>query len=708
LFWSGKGLHLPFEDLRNGASGIGHLNFREGDRIPIVIRIDGQQFGALGLEVVRQSRAIDEPDLERVVGSLDNALAEPYYPGGISSFPVYPFLEVLKWYDAMREGDSPAFPVTAFKDKIVFVGFVGEGRGTSISTAVDPRYPSIGVHAVVAENIIHHRLLRSLGHPLLLILCGACALACAGLILLAPGRISRILLTAFIVGMIIISFVAFSKWAYQIPLSPFLFCCFASVAASLFYKHHLTSKRLEGLELEQESVLAKLRDREAKVEVLERELLDVNAKRTEDRTHELQEELRRYKAEIRSLSARADDMVAYVDEVGSTGVMNFEGIVGSSDGTMKNLVPLIKNIASSDAPVLIHGESGTGKELVARALHKHSARAGGPFIAVNCGALSEGLLESELFGHEKGAFTGAIKDRRGRFELADGGTIFLDEIGEVSESFQVKLLRVLQEGEFERVGGTTTLRVNIRVLAATNQDLKERKAAKKFREDLYYRLNVLSIELPPLREREMDIAPLIEYLLSREDAGLRISRNVLSALKGYSWPGNVRELESVIKRGTLLTKAEHRTMIVMKDLPEEIRTGAQEALSLEEQILQSVREKEFSRSSISETADELGGLNRGTVAEYLRGQCLEAFVANGFDVEKTLRAISHSNDPSVNDRVKKKLEEYLRNLSESVDSAQPWEQFRPLLRPKLKNLPHRYHVFAEKVAEGFYRGLWKI
>ena len=285
-----------------------------------------------------------------------------------------------------------------------------------------------------------------------------------------------------------------------------------------------------------------LKDREAKVLLLENELIEMEAAKSSDRTAELLEEIRKYKAEIHALSSKADDMEEFQvdrEEMRSTSG-DFEGIIYDQNGMMTPVIEFIGKISASDAPVLILGESGTGKELVAKSIHKRSGRADRPFVAVNCGALSENLLESELFGHEKGAFTGAVKDKLGRFELADGGTIFLDEIGEVSEAFQLKLLRVLQEGELERVGGTNTIKVNVRVLAATNKDLKEQVKARKFREDLYYRLNVLIVELPPLRERQEDIPLLINHFLARENEQMHISRNVMDALQAYPWRGNIR------------------------------------------------------------------------------------------------------------------------------------------------------------------------
>jgi transcriptional regulator with GAF, ATPase, and Fis domain len=374
---------------------------------------------------------------------------------------------------------------------------------------------------------------------------------------------------------------------------------------------------------------------------------------------------------------------------------------------MRQVVDFVTKIAPSDAAVLVLGESGTGKELVARALHHRSARSSGPFVAVNCGALAESLLESELFGHEKGAFTGAVKERAGRFELADGGTVFLDEIGEVSENFQVKLLRVLQEGEVERVGGTGATRVNVRIIAATNKDLREQVRLRKFREDLFYRLNVLTVEIPPLRERQEDIAHLVATFLLRSGGDLRISRNVMEAFTAWPWPGNVRELESAVTRSVLLARADKRAMISMSDIPAEIASAFQGTAALEEQILQSVREKGFSRSAITETAAELGGRNRGTVAEYVRGEFLKAFVEHGFRTDETVRYLSISDQTDVNDRVQKRLAEYLENIAEGIDRSQPWETSKPLLRSKTKNLPRKYHQYLEQVAEGHFRGLWK-
>lgn len=228
-------------------------------------------------------------------------------------------------------------------------------------------------------------------------------------------------------------------------------------------------------------------------------------------------------------------------------------IVGASK-QMRNVLKLVGKIAPKDTTVLIEGESGSGKEVIADAIHRHSNKANGPFIKVNCGALPESLLESELFGHEAGAFTDANKQRLGRFELADGGTIFLDEANTLTPSTQVKLLRVLQNFTFERVGSEETITTDARIIAATNKNLKNEVEKGNFREDLYYRLNVFNITLPPLRERVEDIEPLSKYFLKKyaPNKDLLLSSEALTYLKSYNWPGNVRELENIIERATIL------------------------------------------------------------------------------------------------------------------------------------------------------------
>ncbi|MDR2696656.1 MAG: sigma-54 dependent transcriptional regulator [Deltaproteobacteria bacterium] len=259
------------------------------------------------------------------------------------------------------------------------------------------------------------------------------------------------------------------------------------------------------------------------------------------------------------------------------------GIIGQS-ASLADVFRVLLKVAPTDSTVLVTGESGTGKELLVRALHNHSARAARPFVPINCGAIPKELLESELFGHEKGAFTHAIRSRPGRFEVADGGTIFLDEIGEMDLSLQVKILRVLQEKEIERVGGAGVKKVDVRIVAATNRDLEREVSQGRFREDLYYRLNVIPLHLPPLRERNGDVLLLAAYFLGRfcgrkNRPCLRLGPDVRKILLAYSWPGNVRELENFMERLSILVDGDE---VRSPDLPLKILDAVGEIAALPE------------------------------------------------------------------------------------------------------------------------------
>lgn len=279
--------------------------------------------------------------------------------------------------------------------------------------------------------------------------------------------------------------------------------------------------------------------------------------------------------ELRAARNLNDRLSAENEGLRSEGDARYRELVGSTE-TMRRVQEAIARVARTDASVAIHGESGTGKELVARAIHNLSKRAQGPFIKVNCGALADTLLESELFGHERGAFTGAVKRRLGRLELADGGTLFLDEIGEISPAMQVKLLRVLQEGTFERVGGEQTLQVNLRVVSATHRDLQKLIADGRFREDLYYRLNVVPLSVPPLRERRADIPELCRHFIAKlaprtNPSVQAISDDALAQLLAYPFPGNVRELENAIEQALVFADG---AVLTAACLPAQIRGPA--------------------------------------------------------------------------------------------------------------------------------------
>jgi nitrogen regulation protein NR(I) len=295
-----------------------------------------------------------------------------------------------------------------------------------------------------------------------------------------------------------------------------------------------------------------------------------------------------------------------------------EGIVGSSR-VMQEVFKVIGQVTASDVTVMITGESGTGKELVARSIWKHSHRAAKPFIAVNCAAIPDNLIESELFGHEKGSFTGATGQRLGKFELCDGGTIFLDEIGDMALATQTKILRVLQQGEIQRVGGTETIRVDVRIIAATNKNLEAMVKAKTFREDLYYRLNVVRIRMPALRDREGDIPQIVEFclqnLVKQKKARVsKLSPEAMAILTRYRWPGNVRELENVVYRAAVIAQGD---TILIKDLPAEIRDA------VENEDVDTTTESPF--EALRQAADESAALAHAKVlAEQIANEPAEA------------------------------------------------------------------------------------
>jgi DNA-binding NtrC family response regulator len=323
------------------------------------------------------------------------------------------------------------------------------------------------------------------------------------------------------------------------------------------------------------------------------------------------------------------------EEAAAPAVCRFSDLIGRSP-RMQSIFDLIEKVAGCDSTVLINGETGTGKGMVARAIHKRSRRSAKPFIAINCGAIPENLLESELFGHVKGAFTGATASKPGKFEIADGGTVFLDEIGDMSPDLQVKVLKVLEEGEFEAVGGSKTIKVDVRILAATHRDLSEEVQKGNFREDLFYRLFVIPMGLPALRERTEDLPVLIDCFLQQSNRRNNrqvqcVGEDALEAMTHYGWPGNVRELKNMIERLVVLKDA---GVITRRDLPPEIRGGAKslEAPSMieisEEGICLNSAVTEFEKALILQSlektkwvknkAAKLLHLNRTTLVEKIK------------------------------------------------------------------------------------------
>ena len=315
--------------------------------------------------------------------------------------------------------------------------------------------------------------------------------------------------------------------------------------------------------------------------------------------------------ELRQSRDRLDEENQYLrDEIGVR--FNFGEMVGRSK-PMKTVYEMVEKVAETDSAVLVYGESGTGKELVARAIHRRSTRREGPFVKVNCGSLPRELVQSELFGHEKGAFTGAIRQKKGKFELAEGGTIFLDEIGDLPLEAQVNILRVLQTKEYDRVGGEETLHADVRVIAATHRVLREMVAEGAFREDLFYRLEVIPIRLVPLRDRKADIPDLVEHFLHKKCEEMnrplkRLTDRAMAAMASYTWPGNVRELENVVERTLVLADG---NVVDVNDLPLDVEASRAEvsAEELEDSAIPLTRRLEdLERQLIEQALEQAGGV----------------------------------------------------------------------------------------------------
>jgi DNA-binding NtrC family response regulator/CHASE2 domain-containing sensor protein len=720
----GTQLQLPFSDLIHAAAGIGFTNDTQGSvaHLPLLISAGDRLIPVLSLEVLRVASQAGRTDVNIGSGKITlpakgrmlripinaNGTTSLNFPGPLSSFRRYRCIEVIRSFQFRQLGVAPSVDLASLENKIVLVSIIGEGRGKFFETPFDLQFPSIAIHATFIDNALNGRFQSDLS-PLAGSLLLPVALALLSILSVHRFGYARggAIVAALALSYLFVAYLLMAMTNLILPIVVPLVLLIVAWFTPLLYDYFLVEKDVKRLESEKEGVEGRLRESELKLQLLEKELLDQQTPQGTARGMELIEEIKRYKEEIKTLSSQVSDMVRFDAAPSRTDKAMFEGIVYDSGGRMQEVVDLVGKIAASEANILILGESGTGKELIAKAIHNLSNRKGKVFVAVNCGALTETLLESELFGHEKGSFTGAVKDKVGRFEYANGGTIFLDEVAETSEAFQVKLLRVVQSGEFERVGSTIARKTDARIVAATNKSLREMVSEKRFREDLYYRLNVFSVELPPLRERKGDIPLLAEHFAKQEEGSLSLSSTVVDAFLQYRWAGNVRELQSAITRAGIMARSDGRTLIQLRDIPEEIAAAAKGEVDIEDQILEILRSKKFSRSSISETAEELGGLNRGTVAEYFRGICFNHFFESSWNHEKAVELISRSDDPEIRDRVQKKLREYLANVIEGLPPGQDFGLARKSLRPKYKNLPQRYHTILDEVIRAYLLGRWK-
>ncbi len=675
-------LSYPSPKLLNENIKTGHINyFKDGNEIKIPIEI--KSFNTTEYAFSYQLNHIKNLEIdERTLSG--SSLLNVNFHSSWTKFKSYSWLE----YFSLLQKNDPA--LKNLENKIVVIGVSDPQLSPAISTYFDDDLPGVALHAFAIDNLLNHSMLDDS-----FINYSKAFFLCTLLIFLFfnmkryPSKLFKHYLLLFF-AFIIPTFLLFSIYELQLAYSWFIIPLMVLVSVDLV--NWLKEKQYTfEIAIDEAAILkSHLNKKEAELEKLQEEL-DV----TGEKSDSLVNRIKSLKSDIDRLKLKEEDEVE-TEKVPEEKVNVFHGIIYRSK-IMSKIVDLISKTAPEDTNILILGESGTGKELVAQAVHTLSKRKDKNIIAVNCGALSDSLLESELFGHVKGAFTGAVNDKVGRFEAANNGTIFLDEIAETSENFQVKLLRVIQTGEFEKVGSSVTQKTDVRIVAATNRNLETSVKEKKFREDLYYRLNVIKIELPPLKERKDDIAILAQKFLEREAANMVLSRAASEVLNEYEWKGNVRELEAVIKRAAIFCKSANRKIIQLVDLPEEIVKGVK--FNFEDLVLDSLREKRFSHSSITETAVELGNVSRTLVSENFRGTALKALVENDFDLSKAVDFISAIDDEDVKEKVKNKIQLFIKNIEGDINKLdnKEFDSVKSKFASKYKNLPQKFHSYLDEV-----------
>ncbi|MFA6980139.1 MAG: sigma 54-interacting transcriptional regulator [Ignavibacteriaceae bacterium] len=684
--------NLVLSSVPEGFSSMNDVTRSDGIEFPSLKEIDSSlETGHIGL--LEKGRIPLQVNHEKAFAAL---LANSKNSGFIkvnvtSSWKKFHRYELLDFFLLVKQSSSE---LKKLRGKIILIGVSDEKFTKKLSSPFDSFLPGIAFHAFAVSNLLQNNASSESLTTVSIFFHFLLLMFFVFLFEQITAKRGYIISTTF-AFVLIIEYILFSYFNYELHFASILLPFFILAAFETIYtviernslfettisesealKHLLVKKEHELLELKKHSDPSSIKEKE-----------------------NLKEKIELLQKEISRLEKQDQNDVAYTSKADDQASENFFGIIYRTK-IMRDVVSFIKKAAPTNETVLILGESGTGKELVAKAIHQNSLRKNNPFIAVNCGALSETLLESELFGHVKGAFTGAAGDKIGRFEAADKGTIFLDEIGETSENFQVKLLRVLQSGEFEKVGSAKSFKVDVRIIAATNKKLDHMVKEKKFREDLFYRLNVFPIQLPALRERKEDIPEIVNGIIKQNNALTGISKAAMEILLQHDWRGNVRELESALKRAFVFANAEKRTIIQLADLPEEV--VKEKRLHYEELVLDALRQKKFSHSAFSEIATELE-VNRTLISENFRGLSFKLLIKNNFDVTETINDIAATDDEKVLEKVKAKLDTFLSNIREDAvkTGSNNFETVKEKLFSKYKNLPKKFHPYLDEVIKHY-------
>lgn len=665
-------LSFPSPKLLDNRVKSGFINFLRDDGIIIPAKIDY----ADGYEKSFSSALLDSLS--------NNESIKINFISSWKSFRNYSFLEFMK---KSLSGNTSGLNL---KGKIVIIGISDPQIATAFNSYFEDGIPGIALHAFALDNLVNNRYLKQdykIPSAIFFVLFSFLVLYLSGW----KNKNKILIYSVSAVSVILISYFLYCSAFHQLSISFFILPFATLIFSELIFTSLDKTNLLKGIISEREVLQKLLEKKESELNTLKSELMTAK----NDNTENLQLKISELENDITKLRKDEEDSQS-VQPVPGKDTKTFQGIVYRSK-EMEEVAGLISKAAPVNTTTLIIGESGTGKELVAKAIHNLSDRKDKPFVAVNCAAIPENLFESELFGHVRGSFTGAIADKKGKFEIADKGTIFLDEIGELSENFQVKLLRVLQSGEIEKVGSTEQHKVNVRVIAATNKNLESEVKEKKFREDLYYRINVFKIEIPTLRNRKGDIEILAEYFIHKENKKLNLSKAAMKVIMEYEWKGNVRELETVMKRAVIFAASENREIISVSDFPAEIVKTAK--YNFDDLVIESLRNKKFSHSSVSETAKELGNLNRTMISENFRGTVFKFLKENDFDINKTVLTIAGTNDKQIIERVQSKIQKYISNIQNDIEksSSKNFEDIKAQFHSKYKNLPVKFHFYQDEL-----------
>ncbi len=706
---AGRAALLPLPAFRANAAAMGFSNFTSAAVIrktPLVLRQGDTLSYAFGFELARLYLGIAPDSVQttsravRLAGAKSARREIPLDSQGrlrLNHFGDVGRVTALSFVDLLRRF-SRAPDSLDFSGKIVLVAATAPGLPVLKATPLAEALPAALIHATIAENIIEQNFLREAPALLQVVMIALLVLAASWI---GRSRHAATILALSLAVLAILALRAVILFRSAHLIVPVLLPALAYLTSVAF----LSIRRRQAQQIQsgevhrllQQQIAAKeteLAQAQARLQELRQQLQQETAASAQ--TRQLAEARRNA---ILALEKQLRDLQNYSIAAEPVRATPSPEIIHAADSPMARVLAAVAKVAAENLPVLIMGETGSGKELIAHAIHRAGPHPHAPFVAVNCSALPETLLESELFGHEKGSFTGAQARRRGRFELAKGGTIFLDEITETSPALQARLLRVLQDGTFERLGGEQTLHANVRVIAACNRDLPAEVASGRFRADLFYRLNGFPLTLPPLRERKQDIPLLAAHFLTRHGhhSVRGFSEAAMAGLQAYAWPGNVRELENLVRRAAILARSEGRDLIQASDLPKELAELPAEATAavlykpLEAQILEMLRRLRFSRSAISQTAKALGNRDRGTITEYFRGICFENLVQAGFEARAAAQAIAATTEVEVIGRVQAKIEKYLKNIPAGATPDPSSSLFR--------GLPQKYWPYLQQVME---------